>query len=97
MKKSNQGTAAPSLDEEVFVFPLSFSQQRLWFFEQLVPGSAVYNLSQTLRWRGPLDSTALQRSLNELVRRHEVLRTTFMAVEGSRCRSSVKRSSRNWQ
>jgi hypothetical protein len=83
MKKSNQGTAAPSSDEEVFVFPLSFSQQRLWFFEQLVPGSAVYNLSQTLRLRGPLESTALQRSLNELVRRHEVLRTTFMAVEGS--------------
>jgi acyl carrier protein len=62
--------------------PLSFSQQRLWFLDQLEPGSAVYNMPSALRLRGPLDIRALRQSLNEIVRRHEALRTSFPAIDG---------------
>jgi amino acid adenylation domain-containing protein len=61
--------------------PLSFSQQRLWFLEQLEPGGSAYNVPVALRLRGALDVAALERSLGEIVRRHESLRTTF-AAEG---------------
>ncbi|MGH9893434.1 MAG: condensation domain-containing protein, partial [bacterium] len=61
---------------------LSFAQQRLWFLDQLEPDSSVYNVSSALRLRGPLNVAPLQRSLNEIVRRHEALRTVFPAVEG---------------
>jgi amino acid adenylation domain-containing protein len=57
--------------------PLSFAQQRLWFLDLLEPGSATYNIILALRLEGDLDRDALQRSLDEIVRRHEVLRTTF--------------------
>ncbi|HEX7175267.1 MAG TPA: amino acid adenylation domain-containing protein [Pyrinomonadaceae bacterium] len=62
--------------------PLSFSQQRLWFFDQVTPGSPLHNLSSILRARGALNLNAFEQSLNELVRRHESLRTTFPADEG---------------
>jgi amino acid adenylation domain-containing protein len=62
--------------------PLSFAQQRLWFLEQLNPGSTGYNSTITLRLRGTLDATALRGSLDEVVRRHEVLRTAFRSKEG---------------
>ncbi len=62
--------------------PLSFAQQRLWFIDQLQPGSAVYNVPYALRLRGPLDAGALERSLAEIVRRHETLRTRFPSVNG---------------
>jgi aspartate racemase len=62
--------------------PLSFAQQRLWFIDQLEPGSALYNVPKAFRFRGALDVASLERSLNEIVRRHEVLRTTFSAVDG---------------
>ena len=51
--------------------PLSFAQQRLWFLDQLEPGSSVYNMSGAFRVSGRLDAAALERSLNEIVRRHE--------------------------
>src|SRR5437588_10194189 len=57
--------------------PLSFAQQRLWFIDQLVPGNPVYNGSSAMRLAGPLNIAAFQESLNEIVRRHEILRTTF--------------------
>ena len=60
--------------------PLSFSQQRLWLLDQLEPGSPVYNLPQPFLLRGPLDADALAAALAEVVRRHEVLRTTFAAA-----------------
>ncbi len=62
--------------------PLSFAQERLWFLDQLQPGLPIYNLPIPLRWRGPLNVAALERSLNEIVRRHEALRTSFEAVDG---------------
>ncbi len=63
--------------------PLSFAQQRLWFFDQLVPGSPAYNLSSAVRIVGNLDIPALAGTLREIARRHEVLRTTFEANEGA--------------
>ena len=62
--------------------PLSFAQQRLWFLDQLDPGSPVYNVIEALRLDGSLDIAALERSFAEVVRRHEVLRTNFVSVEG---------------
>ena len=69
-------------EEEVFVFPLSFAQQRLWFLHQLDPQSSAYNMPAALRLSGHLDILARERTLNEIIRRHEVLRTTFDALEG---------------
>jgi amino acid adenylation domain-containing protein/thioester reductase-like protein len=57
--------------------PLSFAQQRLWFLDQLEPGSSFYNIPIALRLTGHLDLTALTQSFNEIVRRHEILRTVF--------------------
>ncbi|HEX8115992.1 MAG TPA: condensation domain-containing protein, partial [Pyrinomonadaceae bacterium] len=62
--------------------PLSFAQQRLWFMAQLGPGGSSYNVPVAVRLKGALDLTALERTLSEIVRRHEVLRTTFAVVDG---------------
>ncbi|QRO01038.1 non-ribosomal peptide synthase/polyketide synthase [Archangium violaceum] len=62
--------------------PLSFAQQRLWFLQQLEPDGASYNMPAAVRMRGTLDVAALERSLGELLRRHEVLRTTFRLEAG---------------
>src|SRR5882672_5931778 len=62
--------------------PLSFAQQRLWFLNQLEPGNPAYNISLALRLRGRLEVSALEQSLSEMVRRHEVLRTTLENVDG---------------
>ena len=61
--------------------PLSFAQQRLWFIDQLEPGS-VYNFPAAVRLKGQLNVAALKLSLNEIVKRHESLRTTFTTVDG---------------
>jgi len=63
--------------------PLSFAQERLWFLDQLQPGSAFYNIPAALRLRGALDAEALERALGEIVRRHEALRTTFTDRDGT--------------
>ncbi|MCA1568667.1 MAG: amino acid adenylation domain-containing protein, partial [Acidobacteria bacterium] len=62
--------------------PLSFAQQRLWFLDQLEPGSALYNVSGAVRLAGVLNVTAFGRALNEVLHRHESLRTSFNAVDG---------------
>lgn len=63
-------------------FPASFSQQGLWLINQLDPGKATYNISSGLQIRGILDPQVLRRTLAEIVRRHESLRTYFIAVCG---------------
>jgi amino acid adenylation domain-containing protein len=62
--------------------PLSFAQQRLWFMDQLEPGSAFYNVPAAVRLSGRLDTQAFGRALCEVVRRHEALRTHFASFEG---------------
>ncbi len=64
------------------VFPLSFAQQRLWFFNQLEPDSCAYNIPTAVRLIGYLNVTALERSINEIIRRHETLRTIFSIENG---------------
>jgi amino acid adenylation domain-containing protein/non-ribosomal peptide synthase protein (TIGR01720 family) len=63
--------------------PLSFAQQRLWFLEQMEPGSARYNIAWAVRITGPLNVEALEQSLNRIMERHEVLRTSILLVESS--------------
>ena len=69
-------------DEEVFVFPASFGQQRLWFLDRLFPNSSCYNVVNVLRLTGLLNVAVLESSFNEIIRRHEVLRTNFDTVDG---------------
>ncbi|MBJ6766162.1 amino acid adenylation domain-containing protein, partial [Myxococcaceae bacterium JPH2] len=61
--------------------PLSFAQQRLWYLQQLDPSSVAYNNASNFRLTGALDVAALQAALDELVKRHEVLRTTYALTE----------------
>jgi len=85
--REEQGMALPPLeplekaprDGEL---PLSFGQLRLWFLHQLEPASPAYNIRGGLRLFGRLEVEALRRSLEEAVRRHEILRTTFPSVAG---------------
>lgn len=62
--------------------PPSFAQQRLWFLDRWHPGSALYNVPAAFRVKGPLDTDILVRSLNEVLDRHEALRTTFVGYNG---------------
>ncbi|HEX6731691.1 MAG TPA: condensation domain-containing protein, partial [Pyrinomonadaceae bacterium] len=64
------------------VFPLSYGQQRYWFLQRLEPDSAAYNVPTAVRLTGTLNVPALEQSLNEIVRRHEVLRSSFQVVDG---------------
>jgi amino acid adenylation domain-containing protein len=76
------GNPDGTMEKEIVVFPTSFAQQRLWFLDRLEPGNSTYNVAQAFRLTGQLQRTALERSLNEIVRRHETLRTTFVEIEG---------------
>jgi hypothetical protein len=71
---SRRGMAGPC--------PLSFAQERLWFLNQLEPDSPAYNMHMAVRMRGALNMEALQKTLDAIVARHEVLRTTFAVVDG---------------
>ena len=64
--------------------PLSPSQERIWFLEQLNPGVPVYNEAEAVRLRGELDVEVLEQALNVIVARHEILRTTIQASDGHR-------------
>ena len=71
-------------EEEIYAFPASFAQQRLWFVDQMEPGKTVYNIPyhHQMRWTGPLNVQALEQALAEIVWRHEPLRTTFLNIDG---------------
>ena len=62
--------------------PLSLMQQRIWFFDRLQPNSTIYNVAGVAKLIGPVDREVLRRALEEVVRRHEVLRTTFAQIDG---------------
>jgi hypothetical protein len=62
--------------------PLSFAEERLWLLEQLAPGDPTYNYAMAGHLRGPLDTAALGRALDDIWRRHEALRSRFECVEG---------------
>ena len=70
------------VEEDVFIFPASFAQQRLWFIEQLLPGNSVYIIPFVFRLTGLLERTQLHRSIQAIVQRHEILRTTFDVIDG---------------
>jgi Condensation domain/Phosphopantetheine attachment site len=80
-----QGLRAPAIvpTNRRAPLPLSFAQQRLWFMDQLEPGSAFYNIPAAMRLSGRLNVAALERTLLEIVRRHEVLRTSFVSEGGT--------------
>ncbi|MCT7957941.1 non-ribosomal peptide synthetase [Laspinema palackyanum] len=71
---------SPEID--VFVFPTSFAQQRLWFIDQFAPGHSFYNVTTALRLTGEVNLTALTATFTAIGNRHEALRTRFAAVEG---------------
>jgi surfactin family lipopeptide synthetase A len=73
---------ASAPQEDAYVFPMSYSQQQLWVVDQLQRGNAAYNVALDIRLEGPLDVPALQSSLDELVQRHESLRTVFRLENG---------------
>lgn len=81
VSQENKPTTIPRRPTETSA-PLSYGQEQLWLLDQMAPGRLVYNESYTLRIRGALDAMALEWSLNEVVRRHEILRTTFTTVNG---------------
>lgn len=84
VRRAEQGPTAPRLRRvsRSRALSLSFAQQRLWLLDQWEPGSAAYNLPAAYRLTGALDLRALEQSFTEIVRRHEVLRTTFVMGEG---------------
>src|SRR5215207_6202714 len=84
VQSSLEAPAAPAIspaprDGDV---PLSYSQERLWFTAQWEPESAAYNISDAVVIDGSIDLPALEKSLNEIIRRHEILRTSFVAKDG---------------
>ena len=70
------------MEDAPFICPTSFAQQRLWFLEQLDPGKSVYTILYAVRFESRIDLRALTLSVNEIVRRHESLRTRFATVDG---------------
>ncbi|HEX8336488.1 MAG TPA: amino acid adenylation domain-containing protein, partial [Pyrinomonadaceae bacterium] len=79
-----RGAARPPIApaERGGALPMSFAQQRLWFLDQLEPGNPFYNQASAVRLRGELNVAVLERCLDEITRRHEVLRTVFTNQEG---------------
>jgi amino acid adenylation domain-containing protein len=72
----------PAVPRDGSLFPVSSSQERVWFVQQLAPQNHAYRFQSTLRFLGTLDIAALQASLSEIVRRHEIFRTTFPVSAG---------------
>jgi len=67
---------------EYNLFPLSYAQERLWFLDQLMPGTPNYNMPAAIEFRGQIDFAGLEFSLNSVAERHEALRTAFLEIDG---------------
>jgi len=80
--------------EATYVFPATFGQRRLWFLQQLHPGDVSYLIPWSIRISGMLDIRALDQTLNEIVRRHEVLRTTYSMRDNGEVVQVVRESLR---
>ncbi|MEW6736123.1 MAG: amino acid adenylation domain-containing protein, partial [Acidobacteriota bacterium] len=83
-RRNGQGLIVPRIEavDRNGELPLSFAQQRLWFIDQLEPGNVIYNIPIVLRIEGQLNIVALAQSINEIIKRHEILRTYFIAIDG---------------
>ncbi|HEY8224191.1 MAG TPA: amino acid adenylation domain-containing protein, partial [Pyrinomonadaceae bacterium] len=87
VNSTDEELAAPAVKQgdqetDVYVFPASFGQQRLWFLNQLEPTSSFYNIPLVARIKGTLKHEVFRRAVNTIVDRHEALRTTFAAEDG---------------
>ncbi len=83
MSGLNESTSCSEVNkDDVFIFPASFSQQQLWILDQLEPGSPYYNLPIAYRFEGVLNLPVLKASLDEIIHRHEALRTIFESQDG---------------
>ncbi|HET8847055.1 MAG TPA: HAD-IIIC family phosphatase, partial [Ktedonobacteraceae bacterium] len=85
--RTEQGVKLPPFvpSERQGKLPLSFAQQRIWFLDQLQPENAFYNIVAPFKIHAPLHVAALEESLQEMVRRHEILRTSFIMLEEEPC------------
>jgi len=83
-RMAHAGLEAPAIEpvERDRELPLSFAQERLWFLDQLEPNSPFYNIPTAMRFSGTLNIMALEKSIHDIVRRHESLRTIFKSVDG---------------
>jgi hypothetical protein len=72
----------PNLETEVFVLPASLGQERFCALDRMNPGNPTWSVPVRFRLQGPLDPSLLERAFNQIVQRHEVLRTTFTVVDG---------------
>ena len=72
-----------NVTEEAVVFPTSYAQRRMWFMDQFEPGSPYYNIPMAMRLKGKFDYKIFERTINEIIRRHESLRTTFASIDGN--------------
>jgi condensation domain-containing protein len=85
MQAENIAVAGPSplrSEEEIFIFPTSFAQQRLWFLDRLIPGHRLYVVEVAIHLEGVVEISALSWAVDALIARHESFRTTFAAVDG---------------
>src|SRR5215469_9426799 len=85
LRRKQKGISIPEIQEILprktgDPCPLSFAQQRLWFLDQLEPGSTAYLIPQAYSFQGELHIESLRKSLEDLVQRHESLRTTFRVL-----------------
>ena len=80
---SGSQEAPGSLGEALYRFPATMAQHAIWYLDRLQPGDPAWNIAVRFRLRGRLDPAILERSINELLRRHEILRTTFVSAEDS--------------
>lgn len=76
-----RGAGVADGDDRTYAFDITVEQQPIWLLDQLVPGNPAINLQMALRLLGPVDAGLLERALNEVIRRHEILRTTFRTIE----------------